>query len=129
MSKFDLYGHIKACLKYRFWRYPPYKAVEEAARVEEPVYKKDGTLAKVPRVRYRCAKCLNLVPKTEIQIDHIDPVIDPKKGRETIEILINRQFTDKLQVLCKPCHKAKSAEERKIAAEYRKKRKEAEKDG
>lgn len=123
MAKFDLYGHIRASIKARFWKFPAYNETKMKARVEKPKFKKDGTLAATPEVRYRCAICAGLFAGHLVQIDHIDPVIDPVKGREDILTLIKRQFTDKLQVLCQPCHKAKSAEERKIAAIHNKRRK------
>lgn len=110
---FDLYAHIKERLRDRFYKWPPYRKTLDDARMESAKYKKDGTLAKRPIVRYKCAKCGEGFARTGVHVDHIDPVIDPEKGREDIPTLIRRQFTTDLQVLCKPCHQKKTNEERK----------------
>jgi 5-methylcytosine-specific restriction endonuclease McrA len=110
---FDLWAHVKERIRDRFYRFPPYRETLDAARTETSRFKKDGTLAKRPIVRYKCAHCGEAFARKDVQVDHIDPVVDPEKGRESISTLIKRQFTDKLQVLCKPCHKAKTNEERK----------------
>ena len=49
----------------------------------------------------------------EIEVDHIEPVVDPDVGFTTWDDFIERLFVeeDKLQVLCKDCHKKKTAEE------------------
>jgi hypothetical protein len=47
-------------------------------------------------------------------VDHISPVVDPKKGFVSWDVYITRMFCeiDGLQVMCKPCHKIKTAEEK-----------------
>lgn len=47
-------------------------------------------------------------------IDHIDPVVDPKKGFTSWDDLIERLFCEKegLQLLCPECHEEKTADER-----------------
>jgi 5-methylcytosine-specific restriction endonuclease McrA len=67
----------------------------------------------IPKDTYSCAKCDNLFPKTMVQVDHINPVIDPATGFTTWDNYIARLFVtaDKLQVLCKGCHKNKTVEE------------------
>lgn len=52
----------------------------------------------------------------DVAVDHIRPVIDPSIGFTTWDDLINNLFceADNLQVLCKDCHKAKTADERAI---------------
>jgi hypothetical protein len=49
-----------------------------------------------------------------VQVDHINPVVDPAKGFINWDIYIDRIFceVDKLQVLCRSCHKEKTAEEK-----------------
>lgn len=90
--------------------------------------------ANVARGQYECAECKSIVPptvkvgrkrKNNIFVDHIDPIIDPKTGFTTWDECIDRMFCEKdnLQLLCGECHDAKSMEERRIAAEYRKKNK------
>lgn len=78
---------------------------------------KDRTAAKqaarVARGWYKCAACGNGFPASQVQLDHIVPVIDPKKGFTTWDSLIKRLFVRKpgWQVLCKPCHTEKSNNE------------------
>jgi 5-methylcytosine-specific restriction endonuclease McrA len=63
---------------------------------------------------YKCASCKNLFTTKDIQIDHIQPVVDPIKGFISYDDFIDRLFCqkDNLQVLCKPCHKIKTNEEK-----------------
>ena len=64
---------------------------------------------------YTCAECKLEFPAKEVQVDHIDPVVVPSEGFVSWDKFISRLFCDKqnLQVLCKPCHKNKTAEEKK----------------
>lgn len=70
--------------------------------------------------------------KTEnnIFVDHIDPVIDPAKGFEGWDKLIERMFCERegFQLACGPCHTTKTAEERAIrTARQRREKEEAKK--
>lgn len=58
--------------------------------------------------------------------DHIEPIVDPSKGFENWDTFIERMFVELpgWQVLCKACHDEKTAEERAIAVERRRKEKE-----
>lgn len=87
--------------------------------------------ANVGRAQYKCAGCGEIVPPTvkegrkrvkNILVDHIDPIVDPEVGFTTWDEYIERMFVekDKLQLLCKDCHDAKSMQERAIATERRK---------
>lgn len=64
---------------------------------------------------YTCAECKYEFPAKEVQVDHISPVVVPSEGFVSWDKFITRLFCDKqnLQVLCKPCHKNKTAEEKK----------------
>jgi|SRR6185436_5182081 len=67
-------------------------------------------------LRYRCKACGNLVERSEKQVDHIIPVVEPgKKWSGSWDDYRDRLFvsTEKLQVLCRGCHKSKTAEENK----------------
>lgn len=68
-----------------------------------------------------CAGCGGWFKKSETDVDHIVPVIDPEKSFEGYDKLILRKLAvtaDELQVLCKAkCHKAKSESENKIRRE------------
>lgn len=64
---------------------------------------------------YTCASCARLFTAKGVEVDHIEPVVDPKTGFTTWDNYISRLFcsTDNLQVLCKPCHKLKTLSEKK----------------
>lgn len=113
----DLYAHVAARIRDRFYLYPPYNETLEAAKTIETKLNMDGTPSKRPWVRYKCARCEKHFSRKGVHVDHIDPVIDPVKGRQGLIDLIERQFTEKLQVLCRPCHKIKTNEENKIRRE------------
>ncbi len=63
--------------------------------------------------QYRCKMCANKFKSTEVQVDHIIPVIDPTAGFENWNKYMSRLFCDieNLQVLCKPCHVIKTNRE------------------
>jgi len=60
---------------------------------------------------YQCADCQDRFSYTEIQVDHIEPVINPITGFTSWDDFIERQFTHQLEILCKQCHKYKSSQE------------------
>ena len=63
---------------------------------------------------HNCAKCDNIFPKDQVQVDHINPVVDPGTGFVDWNTYIKRLLyitVNDLQTLCKGCHKNKSAEE------------------
>lgn len=47
-------------------------------------------------------------------MDHIKPVVDPKKGFTTWDDFINRLYCEEsnLQAICKGCHSAKTRQEK-----------------
>lgn len=91
-------------------RYPPRNAALQKAYVDKRISKRSGRLAK----HYKCAKCRKLFTSTDVQIDHIEPVVDPKQGFVSWDVYVERMYCeeDNFQVLCKPCHKIKTKEER-----------------
>lgn len=62
---------------------------------------------------YRCKSCENQFKSDEIQVDHIEPVIEPSVGFKDWNIYMSRLFCDisLLQVLCKRCHNIKTKRE------------------
>lgn len=63
--------------------------------------------------QYKCAHCKKWFKRKQVQLDHITP-----KGRyskETFFDWLDKLFcpADGFQVLCKPCHKKKTANEHK----------------
>lgn len=97
-------------------------ALRQAFRFSE-IYKKAIESAKVETTegtRYTCALCGNLVKRTNIQVDHIEPIA-PLDGRPLKkEEIIDRVWTTKIQILDKTCHSKKSALENKTRRENRK---------
>lgn len=74
-------------------------------------------VGKRKRVFYTCAICKgNSFSAKEVEVDHIEPRIDPEKGWEGIQIWILRTFCEpeKLRVLCKECHHKISAEQNEV---------------
>lgn len=62
-------------------------------------------------MKYECAKCEEVFPAKEVQVDHIEPIGVFTNWTDCI----NRMFceADNLQVLCKPCHVIKTNKESK----------------
>lgn len=112
-SKFSSF--IKSALRTASSRWPPkFEALKEAfAGVKEN--KKTGRQAK----HYKCNSCFGEFPSSEVQVDHIQPVIDPFKGFISWDEVIKRMFcsVSNFQVLCKPCHLIKSNAEKRQAKE------------
>jgi len=65
--------------------------------------------------KYECAGCAKVFLRQEVQVDHIEPVVDVSEGFAGWDSYIARLFceVDNLQVLCKECHSIKTANERK----------------
>lgn len=101
---------VTSALRAASRRWPPkYKALKEAFAGRK-VNAKTGKLA----MHYTCAACKKLYVATDVQVDHIKPVVDPKKGFVSWDIYINRMFCEieNLQVLCKTDHKIKTDQEK-----------------
>lgn len=101
---------VVSALRAASRRWPPkYRALKDAF-VGKKVNAKTGKMA----MHYKCAECKKHFVAVDVQVDHITPVVDPKKGFVSWDVFIDRMFVeiDKLQVLCKPCHKIKTDEEK-----------------
>jgi len=75
--------------------------------------------------KYRCAECDQEGKRKFVHVDHVFPVIDPLRGFEGFDTYISRLYCDKagLQILCTPCHSAKTKAENKLRREAKKKAK------
>ncbi len=101
---------VTSALRAASRRWPPkFKALKEAF-VGRKTNKKTGKLA----MHYKCATCKKHFVATDVQVDHVLPVVDPKVGFIGWDSFIDRIFCEieNLQVLCKPCHKVKTEEEK-----------------
>lgn len=101
---------IVSALRAASRRWPPkYKALKEAF-VGRKINSKTGKMA----MHYKCTGCKKQFVAADVQVDHIHPVVDPKKGFISWDVFIERMFVEieNLQVLCKPCHKIKTDKEK-----------------
>lgn len=115
-SKF--HSFVKSALRAASRKWPPKYETINDAYVGTQINVSSGRLAK----HFRCAACADLFTSTNIQVDHINAIIDPKVGFTNWDDVVDAMFCEKenLQCLCKGCHKLKTAEERKQASESRK---------
>lgn len=83
-------------------------------------------LARVERGLYKCASCEDSFKSTQVQLDHIEPVVNIKEGWKSFDSFIERLFVpaEGFQVLCKSCHQQKTLVESAMRTYYSKKRKE-----
>jgi hypothetical protein len=93
-------------------KWPPKYETLNTAKTEKKINKATGRLAQ----HYRCNACQEEYTSKDVQVDHIEPVIDPKKGFISWDAFIEALYceSDNLQVLCKVCHKEKTKEERQL---------------
>ena len=102
---------IISALRAYMKRFPPKWKALEHAKVGRKINKRSGRLAE----HYLCASCGGFFSARDVQVDHIDPVVNPEVGFEDWWTYMNRLYceAENLQVLCKPCHKEKTNAERK----------------
>lgn len=100
---------ITSTIRSGFRRWPPKFEVIKEAFVQKGLNPSTGRMASL----YRCAKCQQEWSLKNIQVDHIEPVVDPVVGFVSWDEFIKRLFCPKenLQVLCKSCHSTKTKEE------------------
>ena len=115
---------ITSVLRSGYRRWPPkYETLKEAQ-----TGKKENAKTKRIAMHYKCNSCKEDFPAKEVQVDHIEPVVD-FKGFSSWDIFIERLFCEKenLQVLCKECHLIKTQLEKKERASASKKPKKSRK--
>ena len=97
-------------------KWPPKYETLNAAKTEKEINKATKRLAQ----HYLCAMCEQEYTQKDVQVDHIKPVIDPKKGFVSWDTYIDRMFCEgkNLQVLCKVCHAEKTKLEKEISKKY-----------
>lgn len=88
-------------------RWPPKYQVLNEAKTDKKTNEKSGRIAQ----HYRCAGCSSDFPAKDVQVDHISPIGYDKSWDDWIDGLFCER--ENLQVLCKPCHKIKTQQEKK----------------
>ena len=102
---------VVSALRAASRRWPVKYEVLKKACVGRQVNEATGKLA----LHYRCNSCQGLFTSSNVAVDHIDPVVATEAGFVSWDEFIERLFCEEngLQVLCKPCHTIKTANERK----------------
>jgi hypothetical protein len=103
---------ITSTLRGGFRKYPPKYTVLKAAFSG----KKLNRATKRQCMHYTCNMCNGDFPSKDVNVDHIDPVVDPATGFVDWNTFIERLFCseDNLQVLCSKCHTEKTKQEREV---------------
>ena len=103
-------GFITSVIRGGFRRWPPKFHVLSEAKQGKRTNETTGRMAE----HYACSTCNSSFPAKEVQVDHIEPVVDPKVGFIDWDTFISRLFceAENLQVLCKSCHSKKTKQER-----------------
>lgn len=119
--KFNFQTAVRGAIRRAFARSPKVRETLMKVRREVPKYNKDGTRAKRDAVQYLCAVCQEWVSSTKIEVDHIEPVIDPSVGFVDWNTYVERIDcdVDNLRPICTTCHKNKTAQERAVAVDRR----------
>lgn len=102
-------------------RWPPANDAWKAAKTDYYITSKNGKQLK--RCKYKCAKCGNFFKRDDCELDHKEPVVDPKRGVESLDEYAKRMFPptkDHYQVLCQGCHEKKTKAETEERTQYRK---------
>lgn len=109
MKKFDVFVYLRSVLR-RAWMRSPERGIALQNAYVCKLKNEQGREVKM----YRCANCLGLFPAKEVDVDHIENLGSIKSFHD-VGVFCERLFvtSDKLQVLCKPCHKEKTFAERR----------------
>lgn len=111
------FGFLRSGLRRMYSRWPPkYKAMAKAKRD----YKGEGR----QKYEYKCNKCNKYHPQKNVEVDHLTPC-GSLSSYEDLPGFVERLFVseDKLQILCKPCHKEITAAQRAASVQQRQKMK------
>lgn len=113
---------VISALRAAFRRWPPKSEVLKSAKIGQVMSVKLKRLVN----NYQCALCIGTFTSTNMQVDHIEPAVNPKKGWHCFDEFIERLFCEAkgLQAVCKACHQRKTDFERTERNEQRRATKE-----
>lgn len=99
---------ITSVIRKGFSKWPPKYEKLALAKKGKKKNENTGRLAE----HYECSICKKEFVSSEIEVDHISPVV-PTSGWISWDSYINNLFcsVNNLQVICKTCHKIKSKKE------------------
>ena len=106
-SEAKFWAFVRSGLRAKWQRFPArYAALAQAKRA----YVGDN---KNQKWEYQCAACGQWFLQKDVAVDHIEPA-GTLKTYSDLPTFVQKLFVglDKLQVLCKACHKDKTAKER-----------------
>jgi hypothetical protein len=91
---------------FRFWL-PMMQTLKGASRPSQSSNKRIKT-------EYQCACCKHWFQRTLVQIDHIEPCGELQKFEDIVPFIqrLTAEGPGSYQILCKPCHKEKTGEEK-----------------
>ena len=120
----DLKTWVVWSLRKASYRWPPRNAALRASACTKEQYAKapGEKVSKLVRNFYRCKGCALVFSRKGVSIDHIKPVIDPKKGFQGFDVYIPRMFVPVagFQILCDKCHDAKTKRETRTRTQHKK---------
>jgi 5-methylcytosine-specific restriction endonuclease McrA len=104
-----LKSFITSALRGAFRRFPNKYECLKSAFVGKKINKKTNRVS----AHYLCQGCHEEFPTSEVQVDHISPIVDPEIGFISWDEFIKNLFcpVDNLQCLCKTCHTIKTKKE------------------
>ena len=109
MTEAAYWGFIRSGLRrtFRYW-----KPIQECKRKSRTLYSGPN---KRQKWEYECSNCRGKFMEKEIQVDHIVPAGSLKCYEDLPGFVKRLSSEDGYQILCKPCHKEKTAYEKKSA--------------
>jgi len=125
----DLKTWLIWTLRKASYRWPPRQAALRNASVSRAEYEKRPGEEITKRIKnfYRCATCKKVFSRKGVSIDHLEPVVNPKKGWQGWDVYISRMFCSVkgFQVICSKDHDAKTKRENEVRKKVRKEKKAA----
>jgi len=110
MTEAAYFAKIRSILRngFRYWK-PAMLAAEKASRP----YKGENKRLKK---EYQCKSCKEWFKRADVQIDHILPCGSLNNYNDIVDFIkrLTVENTKAFQVLCKPCHKEKTNNEKQL---------------